>query len=119
MLSIKTNISSDDRLHFLRALKADTMASVFLKPSSEENRIAAIYDENKLCGGMLLFGGEPPVYLFCFFYNVEYCTKHYEEQLTAAIATVWPEIFHKCSSEYRLCKSALYDVYFIKPKSNK
>ena len=119
MLTIKVNPTFEERADFIRALKSDPMTAEFLRPSPEDNRIAAIFDENKLCGGMVLFGGTTLAYMLCFFYRVEYKRRYYIDQLEAAIEATWPDIIYRYPAENGSYKSNLYDIHYMKSKSSK
>ena len=100
MLTINRHLLMSDKIRLFRILRKEKSKYSLIKDGIEENNIAGIYDHGLLCGGILIFGSEKPVYLFCFFEEADYCTESYHSQLKAAIHSVFPEISH-------------YDVYHI------
>ena len=76
----------------LRALKRDPTVCLMLKPNTEENVVAAIYDDGILCGGALLLGKDVPVYLFCFFESTKNLCQTYHHQIRGLISSSFPEI---------------------------
>lgn len=76
-----------------------------LKPNVEDNKIAAIYDNDDLCGGAVILGNEKPMYLYCFFNNPDYCTEKRHAEVKALIAATFSDI-------------KLFDIYHISIKHN-
>lgn len=100
MLCFNMQPSIGDKFKLFQKLRVGRDTFYLLTEKIEDNFIAAIYDNNTLCGGALVFGKNPPVYMFCFFEKEEYYTEHYYCQLKTLIKRVLPAI-------------ELYDVFNI------
>lgn len=105
MLHFDVNPTMKEKFVLFCALKRNMITCPMLKPNVEDNKIAAIYDNDNLCGGALILGSEKPTYLYCFFENPDYCTEQYHHKLKAAISEMFPEI-------------DLFDVCCLKGKNN-
>lgn len=92
MLQFDVNPTMKEKFVLFRALKRDMITCPMLKPNVEDNKIAAIYDNDNLCGGALILGNEKPTYLYCFFGKPDYCTEQYHHKLKLAISEVFSDI---------------------------
>ena len=105
MLRFETNPSMKEKVLLIHALKRDVNSCSMLKPNTEENNIVAIYDNDSLCGGVLILGKEKPAYLYCFFNSPDYCAGNRHAEVKALIAASFSDI-------------KLFDVYHIRIKNN-
>lgn len=92
MLHFDINPPMKHQFTLFRMLLRDERTHKLLKPRMEDNTIVIIYDDDLLCGGALVFGGEKPTYMYCFFENPEYCSDIYRPYLKDAIEAVYPNI---------------------------
>lgn len=104
MITFNNSPSQKEKQTLIHMLKWHRGVFPMIKAKVEENKFAAIYDENILCGGALIWGNKTVKYLYCFFENSEYCNKQNLANLESVIAATFPE-------------TVLFDVHCLKDYS--
>ena len=60
------------KVPFLQRLKQGKQTQSILKPKIEDNSVATIYNDDRICGGALLLGHDSTEYLLCFLEKEDY-----------------------------------------------
>lgn len=68
--------SVSTKVPFLQWLKQGMQTRSILKPRIEENTVATIYADDRICGGALLFGHDSTEYLLCFLEKEDYTAEN-------------------------------------------
>ena len=97
MIYLRLSPPVNHKVPFLQRLKQRKQTQSILKPKIEENSVAAIYDDDRICGGALVFGNDSPEYLLCFLEKEDYRAENISA-LEAAIKEAFPGV-----KEYDIC----------------
>lgn len=85
------------KVPFLQRLKQGKQTQSILKPKIEDNSVATIYNDDRICGGALLLGRDSTEYLLCFLEKEDYTAENISA-LEVAIKEKFPGV-----KEYDIC----------------
>lgn len=86
-----------NKVPFLQRLKQQERFRSILRPRIEENTVVMIHDDDRICGGALVFGNDSPEYLLCFLEKEDYRAENISA-LEAAIKEEFTGV-----KEYDIC----------------